>query len=163
MLLLIPTLISTYIYIPYENAYADSPSFTRQEITDNLHDEIRLNGCKPLLANLTNVGYRYSLDYSSDIDSINYFSNGKTLNATIWLNGPIQDLPDFGDGKNSNETILRICNAAREELPMLAHSRVVYGMLINTDSNNATGKGGADYQIELQWDNAIKKMDQILH
>jgi len=144
----------------YENALAESPSFTRQGIIDPLRDAIRLNSCTPTPpVKLTN--YLYRPDSSTDIDSVNYFSNGKSLNATIWLHGPIEDPPNFSYRKSSNETILKVCNAMANELPELATSSLVYGMLIDADSNNATGKGGADYQVELQWDDIHKKWFKI--
>ncbi len=143
----------------YKNALAYSSSFTRQGIIDPLNDAIKLNSCIPTPpVKLTK--YLYRSDSSTDIDSINYFSNGKSLNATIWLNGVIEDPPNFSYRKSSNETILKICGSF-EEQPKPTTSRLVYGMLIDADSNNATGKGGADYQVELQWDDAHKKWFKI--
>jgi hypothetical protein len=159
VLLFVLILISMYIH-GYNNALADSPSFTCQGIIDPLHDTIRLNSCiPPPPVKLTN--YLYGPDSSTDINGVNYFSNGKSLNATIWLNGPIKDPPNFSYRKSSNETILKVCDAMPNELPELATSSLVYGMLIDADSNNATGKGGADYQVELQWNDAHKKWFKI--
>ena len=69
---------------------------------------------------ITSTGYP-----STDTTSVDYFSNGTTLNATLWLLFPFEKNP------TTNE--------------------VDYGMFIDSDFNRNTGFGGIDYKIELQW------------
>jgi hypothetical protein len=110
--------------------FATSPSFSQQEIKDNSNDGFKINGVE---LKYTTDNYNDTLDKATDIQSVDYSTNGKSLNATLWLHGKI--LPNF-------------------ELSKV--SRLVYGMLIDADSNQATGKDGVDYQIELQWNNISK-------
>ena len=69
--------------------------------------------------------------YSSDISSIDYYSDGKSLNATLWTFFPFQNFP-------------------------LRYDRVDYGMLIDSDFDKKTGFGGIDYEFEIGWDNHTK-------
>ena len=113
-----------------DDIFAISPSFSRQEIKDNSGDGIKVNG-----VNLTYITDTYNdpLDKATDIQSVDYYSDGKTLNATIWLKG----------NTPNNNKLVNVSN-------------LIYGMLIDADSNQATGKDGVDYQIELQWNNKYK-------
>ena len=64
---------------------------------------------------------------------ITYFSmDGKILNATLWLGGELESDP----GKLGAET-------------------VVYGLLVDSDNNEDTGKYGVDFQKELQWNSEL--------
>jgi hypothetical protein len=58
-------------------SYAKSPSFSLQVIDDSLNDFIDWNSAHP-----------YEKDRSTDISRVTYFSDGKFLNATIWLSCP---------------------------------------------------------------------------
>jgi hypothetical protein len=75
-------LIAILIYKPMPNkALSESPSFSRQEIEDATNDwtftdkEACMSGEKP--------NFQYP-----DIQSVSYFSDGKTLNITYWLSRP---------------------------------------------------------------------------
>jgi len=96
--------------------------FPRQEIATGVHDGIQVNSTN---GKQTIADYKDFLDNSSDIQRITYSSNGKILNATLWLNGPIHATPS-NYGANT----------------------VVYGVLIDIDNNPTTGKFGVDYQKE---------------
>ena len=61
--------------------------------------------------------------YFTDISSVDYYSDGKTLNATLWTFFPFQNL--------------------------LKYNTVDYGMLIDSDFDNKTGFGGIDYKLEI--------------
>ncbi|HYT44854.1 MAG TPA: hypothetical protein VEP90_21180, partial [Methylomirabilota bacterium] len=63
-----------------------------------------------------------------DIQRVTYFSDGMTLNATIWLGGAVKQNPS-----------------------LYGASTAVYGVLIDADNNPLTGKYGVDYQKEIQW------------
>ena len=99
------------------NVYA-SPSFPRQEIEDPSSDWIDLK---------TQSSTDEGGETLSDILRVNYFSNGKTLNATIWLKFPFSPEP--------------------------ASDELTYGMLIDADANERTGVRGVDYVIETKWKN----------
>jgi hypothetical protein len=129
---------TTITYKPlFHGVLAASPVFTRQEITDDFHDSIQLNRMR---GNQTNSDYNSTLDKSTDIQKITYFSNGTILNATLWLGGGFDKRPST-NGSN----------------PV-----VVYGMLIDADSNQETGKEGVDYQVEIQWSNETQTWNKII-
>jgi len=117
----------TFEYPLYWEVFAQSPSFSRQELNSGFHNRIQVNANNHTQ---TKVDYQGPLDNSSNIQRVTYFSDGKTLNATLWLGGGIRQNPS-GYGA----------------------STIVYGMLIDSDNNPATGKYGVDYQREIQWTN----------
>jgi hypothetical protein len=100
---------------PAIKIYGYSPPFPEQEIIDDNRDYVNMS-----TNSITNNGYR-----PTDIISVDYYSNGKTLNATLWLLFPFQKNPTLNE--------------------------VDYGMFIDSDFNSKTGFGGIDYKIELQW------------
>src|SRR5262249_12714984 len=55
-------------------AFAVSPAFSQQVMTDNHNDWIDWSKKHP-----------FEKDSSTDITRVTYFSDGKTLNATLWL------------------------------------------------------------------------------
>jgi hypothetical protein len=101
-----------------QSAFASSsPPFQRQELklgSGSWFDMMR--------GESTRGGTSYT-----DIQSVSYFSNGRHLNATIWL-------ADF------------VINPKDYEL-------VDYGMYLDADSNNETGLSGIDYKVEVSWNN----------
>jgi hypothetical protein len=122
-------LITTTIDKPlYHEIFAASPAFNRQEITDDFHDGIHFNR---MGQSQTNDDYNNTLDESTDIQKITYFSNGTVLIATLWLASGFEEKPS-ANGSNV---------------------AVSYGILIDADYNQETGKEGVDYQIEIQWTN----------
>jgi hypothetical protein len=122
-------LITTTIDKPlYHELFAASPAFNRQEITDGTNHDIHLNR---MGHSQTKDDYNDTLDGLTDIQKVTYFSNGTVLIATLWLGSGFEENPSV-DGRT------------------LA---VVYGILINADNNQETGKEGVDYHIEIQWTN----------
>ena len=108
----------------YRNVLA-SPVFDREEIKDDTNDMRNMeNGSKAQAFN------------SIDIQSATYSSDGRFLNATLWLSGFRKAPP-------------------REE--------VVYGMLVDADLKNNTGNQGIDYQIEIQWNNATRTWTRVFN
>ena len=105
-------------------------SFSRQEVNSATHDIIQLNG---KLHTQTKATHNQPLDKSAIIQRVTYFSDGKTLNATLWMGGGIKHDPSI-----------------------YGASIVAYGVLIDIDNNNATGKYGVDYQKEIQWNSQNK-------
>ncbi len=121
-------LISIFLIIKsdlYIDIYAYSPSFYFQEIKDKRSDWI----------NLTDKQYIVNNEHSIDILSVDYISDGKFLNATIWLSAPF---------KINSTKIIK------------------YGMLIDTDFDKETGWDGIDNQFEIKWDNNIKNWTKNL-
>jgi hypothetical protein len=135
LLLLITTTIS-YAPLPISKVLADSPSFSRQEVGDDERDGINING---LAGMQTADDYKDPLDNSTDILKITYLSDAKNLNASLWLGGNFTKDP-----------------AAK------GAEAVVYGMLVDVDSNPRTGFQGVDYQLEVQWMNSSKIWNKFL-
>jgi hypothetical protein len=115
---------------------AQLQSFPRQEITVGSRDGLQLNGTADTQSR---ADYKGRLDNSSDIEKITYFSDGKSLNATLWL----------GDNVTKNPS-------------MKGANIVVYGALIDVDNNPTTGKFGVDYQKEIQWTNETHQWNSFL-
>lgn len=102
----------------------NSPQFERQEIRDDKADWVDMLTGKSLEnSNLKGPAY-------TDIESINYYSDGNTLNATFWLSS-ISSLFDSYDVPKDRQ--------------------IYYGILIDSDFNNDTGYQGIDYQVEIKW------------
>jgi hypothetical protein len=121
--------ITTTIIIPlYHEVFAASPVFNRQEITDDVNDGIHIN---IMGQSQTKDDYIDTLDESTDIQKITYSSNGTVLTATVWLASGFEEKPS-ANGSNV---------------------AVIYGILIDADYNQVTGKEGVDYQIEIHWTN----------
>jgi hypothetical protein len=135
LLLLLITTIS-YAPMPFSKVLADSPSFSRQEVGDDEHDGINING---LVGTQTVDDYKDLLDNSTDILKITYLSDAKNLNASLWLGGNFTKNPDEKGAQ-----------------------AVVYGMLVDVDSNPRTGFQGVDYQLEVQWMNSSKIWNMFL-
>ncbi|HEX6280790.1 MAG TPA: hypothetical protein VFZ67_01045 [Nitrososphaera sp.] len=122
--------------MPILNVLADSPSFSRQEVGDDEHDGINING---LAGSQIVDDYKDLLDNSTDILKITYLSDAKNLNASLWLGGNFTKNPDEKGAQ-----------------------AVVYGMLLDVDSNPRTGFQGVDYQLEVQWMNSSKIWNMFL-
>jgi hypothetical protein len=105
-----------------------SPSFPIQESIDPKLDWINMR-----TREFTNDG-----DRSTDIESIDYYSDGKTLNATLWLYFPFKPTPSP------------------------SYENVNYGMFINSDFNEDTGFGGIDYKVEISWNNQNKNWTKLV-
>jgi hypothetical protein len=108
------------------DVFAESPSFPRQQIIDDRNDWVNVE-----TRNFTKSG-----DRSTDILAVDYSSNGKFLNATIWLFFPFKEKPMLED--------------------------VSYGMLIDSDFNDKTGFDGIDYKLEISWNNKTQNWIKTL-
>jgi hypothetical protein len=93
----------------------EAPSFTLREITDPISDWILSKGA--LLKSSKG-------NSSTDISSVSYSSNGKTLNATLWLSSPFDNKP--------------------------ASHVINYGLIIDTNLNQTTEIQPADYRISIR-------------
>ena len=105
-----------------------SPSFPTQESIDPKLDWINMK-----TREFTNDG-----DRSTDIELIDYYSDGKTLNATLWLYFPFKPTPSP------------------------SYENVNYGMFINSDFNDDTGFGGIDYKVEISWNGQGKNWTKVV-
>lgn len=114
-----------------DNIYGlNSPQFERQEVRDGKADWIDM-----LTGETSETRYLDGPSYT-DIHSINYLSDGRTLNATFWLNS-ISELFEGNDFSKINQ--------------------LYYGILIDSDFNNDTGYQGIDYQVEIKWNDTSNK------
>lgn len=113
---------------PESNDPVASPAFSNEEIIDPRNDWI----------NLDSKNYTKGGDRSTDIVSVDYFSEGETLNATLWLYFPFKMQPRLSD------------------------ENVNYGMYIDADYDESTGYGGIDYKVELAWNNQSKLWTRVL-
>lgn len=104
-----------------------SPSFRNQEILDPKLDWINMK-----TRQFTSDG-----DRATDIESVDYYSDGKTLNSILWLFFPFKPNP-------------------------ISYEDVNYGMYINSDFDDGTGFGGIDYKVEINWNNHTKKWSKVL-
>lgn len=116
-------------------AFALSPSFSIQEVNTGVHNGIQING---ITHAETKPNYNWPLASSSDIQRVTYFSDGRTLNATMWLGGGVEQKPS-----------------------LYGVSAAIYGELIDADNNPSTGKYGVDYQQEIQWSNKTNSWNKL--
>jgi hypothetical protein len=129
------------VAIPTPSSF--SPTFTspvpfpRQEVNTGIRDGIQVSqnfsvpGDTQYIRSKPN--YTNPLDSATDIQMITYFNiDRKILNATLWLGGEVETDP----GKLGAET-------------------VVYGLLVDSDNNENTGKYGVEFQKELQWNSEL--------
>ena len=124
-LLLIFTAIMLYQHHP-KLVLAEAPSFTLRRITDPISDWILIKG--DLLKSSRG-------NSSTDISSVSYSSNGKTLNATLWLSSPFDNEP--------------------------ASPVINYGLIIDTNLNQTTGIQPADYRISIRWENKTQTWTKL--
>jgi hypothetical protein len=110
------------------NITPSSPAFQNHEIQDSKLDWIDLK-----TRNFTKAG-----DRSTDIESVDYFSNGKTFNATVWVYFPVKPRPHS------------------------YYENVNYGMYIDSDFDETTGFGGIDYKVEIGWNNQSKQWSKVV-
>ncbi|HJU59986.1 MAG TPA: hypothetical protein VJ583_09555, partial [Nitrososphaeraceae archaeon] len=126
-----------FLFFVNFNAFAISvPQFSKQEINSGIRDGIQISEYLP---NQIPTDYKSPLDLATDIQKVTYYSDGKNLNATLWLgNKTITDPAKFG-------------------IVVL-----LYGALFDIDKNPATGKFGVDFQHEIQWNNYSKKWNNFI-
>ena len=74
---------------------------------------------------------------ATDIVGVRYFSDGQTLNSTIWLMAPFIRQPIQYDALNC-------------------------GVMVDSDYDKTTGVGGVDYQHEISWKNKTKTWDKAI-
>jgi len=133
-------LVMLFVIISLHNFYhmtevsAIPPFFSRQEIADASFDGYDIN----LDNNVIKKAYYNDTESElPDLRYIDYFSDGRLLNATLWLNKAFQNTPAIDTDFH-------------------------YGMLIDADSNSATGLEGVDYQVDILFDTITKKWVKYL-
>ncbi len=119
IIIIIPLLL-LLILNPFHKTMALSPSFELQELINENRHWVQTYG---------NNDAHLKSNYT-DILSVDYISNGKTLNATFWLASAF---------KNSSAAIY-----------YQPFRKISYGMLIDSDSNSKTGYNGADYDFYVE-------------
>ena len=124
------------LYDPFSHqTFASSPSFALQGIKDDLNDwslsetnSLGFNTAK----NITECTAGQQ-QYLPDISAVNYFSDGKALNTTLWLSSPF-------------------------EQPSSQRVRS-YALLIDVHSAYDIGQ---DYQVIINWDGSRKAWNRII-
>jgi hypothetical protein len=126
-----------FLFIININAFAITvPQFSRHEINSGIQDGIQIAEYLPIQMP---TDYKSPLDLATDIQKVTYYSDGKNLNATLWL---------------GNKTIT---DPAKFDIVVL-----LYGALFDIDNNPGTGKFGIDFQHEIQWNNYSKKWNSFI-
>jgi hypothetical protein len=115
-------------------SFAISPAFPLQQINAGQNDWINMATEQPAIHKGA-----FAPDYMgiTDIEAVRYFSDGKTLNTTLWTYLPFKSKPT-------------------------KYEQVNYGMLIDSDFDKNTGYGGIDYLFQLGWNNNTKRWDKNL-
>jgi hypothetical protein len=111
----------------YNNVLAESPSFSLQQFAGGYKDWYDLANGNPFPRSEA----KNPLMDLTDILSVNYFSDGKTLHVIFWLAAPFDN-------------------------PNITADIISYGALIDADFNETTGIQGADYSIGINWNNTSK-------
>jgi hypothetical protein len=126
---LVMTIVVLHPYTVANSASADSPPLVRQEIQDELRDVIIIDDDNSTITKLTEsaISDSYGKFDSIDIDRVSYFSDGKVLNATIWLHMP-----------GLSHSFL-----PPENFPLN------FGVTVDVNPNPAIGVGGVDYHKEV--------------
>jgi hypothetical protein len=131
LLFLLFVLVLVVAYNGLQKIFCDSSQiFGRQEVKDDTIDWINME-----TGNTSRSEEHIGPDYT-DLQSVNYLSDGRFLNATFWLPS-LKDLTSL-NGYPTNK-------------------QVYYGMLFDSDFNNDTGYQGIDYQVEIKWNDTSKK------
>ena len=130
ILIMITARISTPLLLLHTQAENVSPSFARQQVNDETHDVKQFAGMEKNNTSQIN-NYKNPLSESIDIQRISYSSDRNFLNATLWVGG----------------------TGVKENPSSYGANMVAYGMVIDADNNEKTGKAGFDYQVEIQWSN----------
>lgn len=120
------TVTITYILMSEFTGFAESPSFGHKESRDQPFDSINMT---EIYGNTTNCATPRNWSQPHDIFAADYFSDGKILNVTLWLNSKAKNL-----------------SLEYQDIP-------AYGIYIDADSNAETGWQGIDYQMEIVWNN----------
>jgi hypothetical protein len=128
-IIMISGLIREYVFahkitINVEDIEQENP-FSKT-FTDEKRDWIDLE-----TRQITTKGYK-----NTDIVSGRYSTDGKTLNATLWLDSKFDLKP--------------------------LTQEVDYGMFIDKDFDTNTGFGGIDYKLEISWNNQSKTWSKVL-
>ena len=91
---LVPSLIYEDTFAQVQTQSTSLSAFPRQEVNAGIHNGIQVNVSAHTQSK---ADYKGLLDNSSDIQKVTYSSNGKKLNATLWLGGEIRGIPSkFG-------------------------------------------------------------------
>jgi hypothetical protein len=174
LLLLISSILITTLNEFCQQDVAASPFFGLEEIKDGSNDWTYTDTSKREISTKLNNGTK--APGSTDIIAVNYISDGKTLNATLWLSADIEKDLSFNNNsittisynvsqlavaslsKNksctSNLNNSLVCRFIRETTISKddpfggKFASVIYGMLIDADSNIKTGWNGADYELQ---------------
>ena len=116
-----------------EEAYAPSHSFARQTVTDDLDDWSYMSISSIFQFDKEECAEQRNKFNSPDIAAVDYFSDGKSLNTTLWLSSNIQ--------------------------PPIPPAVTSFEMLIDVSSAYDTGQ---DYLLKIDWDRTSKNWVRTL-
>jgi hypothetical protein len=138
-LFLLMTLMILYTHFQ-EKVWGDSPSFPIQQIFDDTEDWNFFNSSE--IAKSTEVAEDSSdcdksLEYiPSDITTVNYYSDGKYLNATLWLSSPLEEF---------------------------VHNLISRDYVIYVDVKSVYDAGKSDYASGINWRNSSNSWTKELY
>jgi hypothetical protein len=130
VIIIIPLLLLLFMS-SFHKTMGLSPSFELQETVNKNHHWVQTYG---------NSDAHLKSNYT-DIRSVGYISDGKTLNVTFWLASGI---------KNSSAAIYN-----------QPSRKISYGMLMDADINSKSGYDGADYDFYIE--SAAGKLTEYLY
>jgi hypothetical protein len=165
-LLLLLSVLLPYEPLLHRELFAISPPFFRQEIMDQPQNDWEVGKLgKDIFSIDTPDGNELSVTMaenkteclleqndvfpSPDIEGVSYFSDGKTLNATVWLSSPFKEHRVNGTLGSASSF---------KELPW---HQMGYTMSIDTISVYDTG--ATDYYAELKWDHINQTWSKIIY
>ena len=155
------TIVLSYTFSTIYCAYGDSPSFSLQGIENIRHHwHLENNGIffgQYSAKNITQCSTRRGHFPFPQIAAVDYISNGKNLNATIWLDSPFQQ-------PTASPTVLKevslLPSSVHDKRTISLHLAVEkhtiresirkYAFLIHPDSVYDIGQ---TYQVAVAWNN----------
>ena len=108
----------------FTDSYSLSPYLFDKQIQDQNENDL-------IYSETNNVSH--IINPSSNIVSVDHYSDGKILNATLWLEDTFDSKPPYKE--------------------------VDYGMFIDSDFDNKTGFNGIDYKVEISWNKTNSSWD----
>jgi len=161
---LLVLIILVIFYKPVSDlAFAQSPSFPRQEIINPIGNWSVIKARQNLVDLQTAFNRTVTVELAKhknecteekqnhfripDIAAVTYLSNGKTLNATLWLSNPLTEHP-----LNISTTLLPL-----KDVPIYM---IRYGMAVDVIS--AYDTQGGDYAVRILWDAVNKTWTRVL-
>ena len=159
-----------------QQTFASSPSFVRQEIVDATDDWIFWRGSSDKSQVYSHQGNLVEVDkaknisqckigdefISPDIKSVSYISNGKTLNATVWLTSNFEE-PPVNDTLDPFQEELKIeiseTNLTLDEYADVNIAQIFDPLLgLNIVKNSTMLAGSPAYKVEYNTTQGLNEL-----